>query len=294
MIETLKDEMGSTPFSYFLKENGSSEMTLYLLNRFDDKAREEQRMREAVTSASGAHGKRKVTVTEKSPFAAQEFRSQSSVGSVAQNIEDKLNVLFGKNKNGEIPLIEEYAASDGVHMPMDIVSDCVYEFISSIKEVHRDNVEMVGCCLLFAVQRGAMARIKLIIDKIGKDQDMRDQVLSIRNLSNHDALYRLVATGNMRQFSWLLERVPNDHSCLYSRSLLRGDTTFMRLLEAGQLSLAERLLKKISDNAVKLKLLRTKRVKRIEGGGSALDIAKRKKIEPVIEWITEQMEEADR
>ena len=136
MIDALKDEMGTTPFSLFLKENGSSEMTLYLLNRFDDKAREEQRLREAVTSASGLNSKRKVTVTEKSPFSAQEYRSQSSVGSLAQNIDEKLAMLFAKSKNGEIPLIEEYAVK--MDMPMDVVSDYVYEFISSIKEVCGD------------------------------------------------------------------------------------------------------------------------------------------------------------
>ena len=65
---------------------------------------------------------------------------------------------------------------------------------------------------------------------------------------------------------------------------------FMRLLDLGELSLATELLEKISDNDVKLKLLRTERLKRIEGGGSALEIAERKMIEPVIEFLTEQIE----
>ena len=287
MIESLKDEMGNTPFSYFLKENGSDEMALYLLNRFDDKAREEQRAREAVASASGTRSKRRVTYNE-NVFSPQENRSQSSVGSIAQNIEDKLQMLFSKNKNGEIPLIEEYATEK--NMPTDIVSDHVYEFISSIKSVHMENVEMVGYCLLFAVRRGAMARMKLIIEKINGDDDMLNEVLRVRNRSGHDALYRMVATGKMRQFSWLLDRVPNDHLCLYSRSLLRGDTVFMRLLELGQLSLAAKLLGKITDNEVKSELLMAERLKRFEGGGSAVDIAKRKKIEPVIEWLNKQIE----
>ena len=290
MIDALKDEMGMTPFSYFLKKNGSSEMALYLLNRFDDKVREEQRAREAVTSASGIRSKRKVTVNEspRSPFAAQEYRSQSSVGSLAQNMDEKLAMLFSKSKNGEIPLIEEYAVE--MDIPMDIVSDHVYEFISSIKDTHADNVEMVGHCLLFAAQRGEMARMQLIIEKIDDNEEILDQVLRVRNQSHHDPLYRLVATGNIRQFSWFLDIVPDDHSCLYSRSLLRGDTVFLRLLDLGQLSLAAKLLGKISDNGIKLKLLKTKRLKTIEGGGSALDIATRKRIEPVIEWITEQIE----
>ena len=131
----LKDEMGNTPFSYFLKENASEEMTLYLLNRFDDKSREDQRKRDtAVTSASGTRSKRKVTLAaEEAPFAAQEYQSQSSSGSLAQNIDDKVAMLFAKNKNEEIPLIEEYAVD--MNMPMDIVSDFVYQFIISIKEV---------------------------------------------------------------------------------------------------------------------------------------------------------------
>ena len=72
-------------------------------------------------------------------------------------------MLFSKNKNGEIPLIEEYAVD--MDMPMDIVSEFVYEFISSVKEVTLDNVEMVGHCLLFAAQRGAIARMQLIIER---------------------------------------------------------------------------------------------------------------------------------
>ena len=151
---------------------------------------------------------------------------------------------------------------------------------------------MVGYCLLYAVQRGEMARMQLIFEKIDSNQDILDRVLRIQNQSSHDALYRLVATGKMRLFSWLLDRVPDDHPCLYSRSLLRGDTVFMRLLDLGQLSLASKLLLKINDKAVKLKLLETKRLKRVEGGGSALEIAMRKKIEPVIGWISEQIEEA--
>ena len=291
MISALKDEMGSTPFSYFLRKNGSSEMTQYLMNRFDDKAREEQRMREAATSTTMKHS-RKVTVAEKVPFAPKDYRSQSSVGSIKHNIDEKLTMLFAKSKNGEIPLIEEYAVE--ANMPMEIVSDYVYEFISSIKEneVQEDKVELMGYCLLFAAQREAMARMQLIIEKIGDNNDVLDRVLRIRNQSNHDALYRLVATGNVRQFSWLLSVVPDDHVCLYSESFLRGDTVFMRLLEMGQLSLAEKLLSKISDNAVKLNLIETKRFKRINGGGSALDIATMKKREPVIQWINEQIQEA--
>jgi len=285
--DSLKDEMGNTPFSYFLKQNGSSEMTLYLLNKFDDKAKEEQRMRDAVTSASGAISKRKVTLEV--PFG-QEYRAQSSVGSLAQNIDEKLAMLFARNKDGEIPLLEEYAVE--MDMPMDVVTYFVYEFLSSIKEVHVENVELVGQCLLFAAQEGKMSRMLLIVDKIGGDEEMLDRVLRVRNQSNHDALYKLVATGRMREFAWLLDSVPDDHPCLFSRSLHRGDTAFMRLLEEGQLNLADKLLAKIKGKEIRLKLLNTERFKRIEGGGSALDIARRKKVEPVIEWLTAKIEEA--
>jgi len=281
--------MGNTPFSFFLKENGSSEMALYVLNRFDDKAREEQEGREAATSAAG-HSKSRKMVTLL-PMDQQEYKSQSSVGSMARNIDEKMAMIFSKNKNQEVPLIEEYALK--MPMPMDIVSDFVYEYISSLKEDSiYDNVEMVGYCLLFEVQRGAMSRIQLIIEKIRDNKELLDRVLRVRNLSNHDALYRLVATGKMRQFAWLLDVVPDDHECLFSRSLDRGDTVFMRLLEQGQLVLADKLLLKIGDNRKKLELLKTKRMKRIEGGGSALEIATRKRIEPVIEWLTEKIEEA--
>ena len=118
---------------------------------------------------------------------------------------------------------------------------------------------------------------------------MLDIVLRSKNRSQHDALYRMVATGKIRQFAWLLDQVPQNHVCLYTRSNHRGDTVFMRLLEMGQLSLAGKLLGKITDNEVKLKLLMVKRLKRFEGGGSALEIAKRKKIEPVIEWLNKQI-----
>ena len=233
MIAALKDENGNIPFSYFLKENGSPEMMLYLLNRFDDKQREEQRMRETVTSASGRYANRKVTVTERATQQL-EYRCQSSVGSLARNIDDKIAMLFAKSKNGEIPLIEEYAVD--MDMQMGIVSDYVYEYISSIKTVGYDNFEMVGYCLLFAAQRAEMTRMQLIIEKINGNDEMLREVLRIRNMSHHDALYRLVVTGKMRLFAWLLGEVPDDHECLFSQSLLRGDTTFMRLLEMGQMS----------------------------------------------------------
>merc|ERR1719499_1707710 len=173
---------------------------------------------------------------------------------------------------------------------MDVVSEIVYEFINTINEVNVDNVEKVGYCLLFVAQRGEMARMQRIIERINGNEDMLNRVLSVQNQSHHDALYRLVETGKMRQFSWLLDVVPDDHQCLYSKSLLRGDTVFMRLLDEGQLLLAEKLLGKISDNEVKLQLLNRKRLKRIDGGGTALEIATRKRIEPVIQWITEQIE----
>jgi len=283
-----EDEMGNTPFSYFLKTNGSDDMARYLLNRFDDKFREDLRKRETATSASGKRQKRKVTLTATSFKAGSDsFKAGSSIGSLAQNIDDQVEMLFASNKNGEIAIIEEYASK--IQMPMGIVSDFVYEYISSIKDVNVDNVEWVGYCLLFAAQQGAMARIQLIIEKIGDDQDMLNRVLSARNQSHHDALYRLVETGKMRQFSWLLDEVPADHQCLYSQSLLCGDTTLMRLLEGGQLLLAQKLLGKINDNRRKLQLLNTRRFKRIDGGGSALEIAKRKGVEPVIEWLMDQI-----
>merc|ERR1719433_364439 len=265
----MEDEMGNTPFQFFLKTNGSDEMALYLMNRFDDKTREEQRAREAATSASGKRSKSNRTIGKMVTLHTDEAesnarRSQSSIGSLAQNIDEKIMMLFTPNKNGEIALVEEYAVN--MKMPTEIASDFVYEYISSIKEVHVDNVEWVKYCLLFAAERGAMARIQLIIEKVKGNEDMLKRVLKAKNKSNHDALYRLVATGKMTVFSWLLDNVPDDHECLDSQSLLRGDTVLMRLLEGGQLILAERLLIKINDDQRKLQLLNSRRLKRIEGG----------------------------
>jgi len=255
------------------------------LNMFDVKGREAQRLPEIAISASGGMSKRKVTLD-----VPHEHHPQSSVGSLANNIDEKLAMLFAKNKSGEIPLIEEYAVD--MDMPMCIAGGFVYEYICSVKDVGMDNVEMLGHCLLFSAQREEMSRMLLIMDKLLGDEGMLYQVLNVRNQSNHDALYRLMATGNMRQFAWLLDIVPDNHPCLWTRSQHRGDTVLMRLLEAGQLMLAKKLLSKIDDKRIRLKLLMNKRLKRIEGGGSAMDIARRKKVEPVIEWLTEKIEEA--
>jgi len=281
LIEGLRDDLGDTPFSYFLKENGSPEMCLYLLNRFDDKARKDQQMRDAATSATG---RGRVTITD-----IHDAQPQSSVGSLARNIDEKMGMLFSRNPNTrEIPLIEEYAAE--MDMPMDIVSDFVYEYMVNLHEVDMSTYEMVGYCLLFEVQREeSMARIQMIIEKV-KGSDMLDDVLQVRNQSNHDALYRLAATEKLREFAWFLDEVPNDHECLWTRSLHRGDTAFMRLLDAGQKTLAKKLLDKITNKEKRLMLITMRREKRIEGGGTALEIAIRKNIKPVIDWLTEEKE----
>jgi len=281
LIERLEDDLGDTPFSYFLKENGSPEMCLYLLNRFDDKARKDQQMRDAATSATG---RGRVTITD-----IHDAQPQSSVGSLARNIDEKMGMLFSRNPNTrEIPLIEEYAAE--MDMPMDIVSDFVYEYMVNLREVDMSTYEMVGYCLLFEVQREeSMARIQMIIEKV-REWNMLDDVLRVRNQSNHDALYRLAATEKLREFAWFLDEVPNDHECLWTRSLHRGDTAFMRLLDAGQKTLAKKLLDKITNKEKRLMLITMRREKRIEGGGTALEIAIRKNIKPVIDWLTEEKE----
>ena len=66
----------------------------------------------------------------------------------------------------------------------------------------------------------------------------------------------------------------------------------MALVEAGNLRLAEMLLRKITDKKEKLELLKARKFGTIDRDESVLAMANRKGIKPVITWIKRLIEEA--
>jgi len=242
----LKDSEGNIPFAHFLKQNASKSVARFLLNRFDD--------------------------------------SNFCDLSRSESIDRRMRMIFAPNDHGEVAIVEEYlSAKEMEKMPTGIVSEYVFEFLNSIERVDGGNADLVGFCLLFSTK---LSRIKLIAEKIGDDKAILERVLNVRNSSNHDALYRLVASGKIREFEWLLsEVVPDGHQSLYSRSAHSGDTTLMKLLERGNLRMAGMLMEKVHDHQLRAQLLRTESFRTLSGGGSALDTAQRMGRKAVVEWI---------
>merc|ERR1712190_417997 len=102
--------------------------------------------------------------------------------------------------------------------------------------------------------------------------------------------------GTMNQYrqlkplEWFIDEVvPNDHPCLYSQSSHSGNTMFMQLVKDGNIKMAERVLEKITDSKVRLQLLNAKKLAGRHGGESALEWAKRDNVQPIVEWVMEQM-----
>ena len=169
----------------------------------------------------------------------------------------KMKLLFARNKNGEVPLIENYSEVE----ELDIFMDCIYEFWSDRTVViNEEKIDLAARSLMFLTRSDKTAwTMKIIVDAM-KDDDMTMQkILSVRDTANNDILYKISQHRRWKILKWFLEDVvPNDHPCLFSRCKITGKTTFMRLVIDGKIDLAKLLLAKITDNVQKLQLMRTK------------------------------------
>jgi len=206
------------------------------------------------------------------------------------DLDSKLKLLFSENKNKEVPLIADYQSS----LQWETARDYVYEYFNRIKVVNEDNAVFAGRSLIFLARfSGTMPTMRMIIDAV-EDEAVLNKVLSVKNTSNNDALFKLAQYNQIDTLKWFLtEVVPNDHPCLYTQSSQSGETVLSKLVkEHGKIALAEKLLAKVTDNRKRLHLLKAKTLPGINGDESALDWAQRRNIKPVIGWLTEHIGDA--
>merc|ERR1712062_171698 len=168
------------------------------------------------------------------------------------DLDSKLKLLFSENKNKEVPLIADYQSS----LQWETARDYVYEYFNRIKVVNEDNAVFAGRSLIFLARfSGTMPTMRMIIDAV-EDEAVLNKVLSVKNTSNNDALFKLAQYNQIDTLKWFLtEVVPNDHPCLYTQSSQSGETVLSKLVkEHGKIALAEKLLAKVTDNRKRLHL----------------------------------------
>ena len=83
---------------------------------------------------------------------------------------------------------------------------------------------------------------------------------------------------------YLSEVIPDDHPILFGADKIDGDTALMLLVRKGLLYLAERLLSKVTDKAVKLQLMETENTEK----QSIETYAKQQGVPRIIKWIKDQ------
>ena len=169
----------------------------------------------------------------------------------------KMELLFSKNKSGEVPLIESYQSG----LQLQTAHDYIYEYFTKTKVVNMNNAVLAGQALLFLAQFGEIPTMKMIIDAVEDENHemVLDKVLSLKNTTNINVLYRLQQNRHWKCLKWFLsEVVPPDHPCLHSRNKRTGNTALKQILLDGKIEIAEMLLEKITDDDSRAKLLRTR------------------------------------
>lgn len=201
----------------------------------------------------------------------------------------KLKLLFSENNDGEVPLIAGYQYNAS---RFSFINNYLYEYIAKIKVIREGDVVFVGRALLHLAYSASISRIQMIIEAAGNNTVL-SKMLSIRNTSNQDFMFKLNKYRDSNCMKWFLTKVvPDDHPCLYSQCSHSGNTVFMKMVKKGDLHLAEKLLEKITDNKIKLQLLTAKTLPGRHGDESALDWAQKRNIIPIIGWLNEQIGDA--
>ena len=197
----------------------------------------------------------------------------------------KMELLFSKNKSGEVPLIASYQSS----VELETAHDEIYEYFTKKKIVNAGNAVLAGRALHFLAKFNAQSTMKMIIDAV-EDEMVLNKVLSVKNNTNISIIYRLQQYQRWNCLEWFLsEVVPNDHPCLFSPSKHSGNTALKQILQDKKIKIAEMLLTKITDNDKKQKLLNARTHAGSNGDESALDWAQKRNIKPMVQWLKEQI-----
>jgi len=228
------------------------------------------------------------------PFALaiKENASSESLQSWIMNqfgddLESKVQLLLSESANGVVHAIEPYRTSSS----NSTFNDIIYEYFSKTKVVNKENAVLAGRCMMYLGQHSdQFPALKMIIGLM-EDQTVIDKVLRVRNSSNIDIL-RTVSSFR-RTFDWFLDEVvPDDHPCLWSRSEHSGKTALMVQVQNEKLEQAAKLLGKIRNNEKRLQLLNAKTQPGQHRNESLMEWAQRLNIKPIVEWLGEQIADA--
>merc|ERR1719474_398873 len=220
------------------------------------------------------------------------------------DVESKMRMLFGQNKNKEIPLIASYQSSPS----LSTAHDHIWEYFTMIKVVNEGNADLAERALVFLARfESGRPTMRLIVEATQKNMVVLNRVLNLRDSSIDDVLYTLTkyvgspssnrerdendgVFSRMGTLEWFLTKVvPDNHPCLFSQSTHSGNTAFLHLVRNGKIKMAEILLAKITDDETKLQLLNAKTLPGRHGGESAMDWAKKRNIKSVVDWLGEQI-----
>ena len=111
------------------------------------------------------------------------------------DLDSKLKLLFAENKNKEVPLIASYQNN----VPLNTAYDYIHEYFAKREVVNEEDALFAGRAMIFLARYpGTMSTMRKIFDSV-VDATVLNKILSVRNSTNLDILYKLCAHNQPAQ-----------------------------------------------------------------------------------------------